>query len=148
MTIGEILEKLQIGNKNRTFMVAVDSNKNLIQGDPTGSIANSASVNIIDTQSKKLVSAKSPAGNTLNSIIQSNLQTAVTLKSAPGMIQKLLTYGKLDTLSKDPYSQILLYFTLDSAVGYNTIWFFIVDPWPPSIVIYKAYPVYDIIEGF
>lgn len=149
MTVGEILEKLQIGNKNRNFMVAVDTNKNLIQGDPTGSIANSASVTMMNVKTKKLVSAKAPPGNTLNSIIQSNLQTVVTLKSAPaGMIQKLLQYGKLDALSKDPYSQILLYFTLDSAAEYNNIWFFIIDPWPFSIVIYKAYPAYDIIEGF
>lgn len=147
LTVGQILNILRTTNKNANFIVALDSNKNLVEGDPSGAIANSASVNYVNAQSKKLFSTTT-AGATLDSIIQQNLDATVTLNPAPNVIQKMLGVGKLDTASKDAYSQILLYFTVDAPIGYNAIWFFIVDPWPPSIVVNKAYPVYDIIESW
>ncbi len=147
LTVGQILNVLRMNNANANFIVALNANKALINGDPSGSIANSASVGNVDAQSKNLISTTS-SGSTLDSIIQQNLNTAVTLKPAASVIQKMLQDGKLDTASKDPYGQILLYFTLDTVSGYNNIWFFVVDPWPPSIVVNKSYPAYDIIEGW
>jgi len=148
LTVEQILNILRTTNKNANFIVALDANKTLIDGDPSGAIAHSASVGNIDAQNKKLISAGAPSGITLDSIIQGNLNATVTLKPAPNVIQKMMDNVKLDAASRDAYSQILLYFTLDASAGYNNIWFFIVDPWPFSIVINKAYPAYDIIESW
>jgi len=145
LTVGQILNILRTTNKNANFIVALDANKSLIQGDPSGAIANSASVGNVDAQNKKLISTGKSSGITLDSIIQQNLNATVTLKPAPSIIQKLLQSGKLDNNSKDPYSQILLYFTLDVLPN---VQIFILDPYPPSIVVNKAYPAYDIIESW
>ena len=138
-TVGDLLGKLRARNPKANFAVALNRNNQLIEGDPSGAIANSASVSFVGALTKKLATAGTNAP-TLESVVQSNLGTMVTLYAAPTVINKLFATGKLDANSQDQYGKILLCFVI------NNVWYFIADPFPPSIVVGKAYPAYDIIE--
>jgi len=66
----------------------------------------------------------------LSSIINNNMETPVTLKQDPALINELATPARhvLDANTKAKYQQILLYFELD---GYR---FYLNDPFPAKYV--------------
>ena len=66
----------------------------------------------------------SPVGSLTTGVIDSNLNTMVTLQQDPVLINYLTRLGSLDASTQQAYSRILLYFDLG---GYR---FYLADPYP------------------
>ncbi len=114
-TVLQLMNLINTSNKKKTstFIVMIDAQ---------GAITNSPS---------SAAGSQSVARAGLQSTIESNMNTSVTLQQDPALIGVLAAGKRLDTKNKDKYQKIVLYFELG---GYR---FYINDPFPGKTVTVK-----------
>ena len=121
-TVQQLLNLINSNNPNQTsaFIVAVNGSNVIMDKDAWATDKSGKITNITGSKSTDTAGLKN--------IIQTNLNTNVTLKADPILINSLTINGALSSITKAQYSKILLYFSLG---GYR---FYINDPNPGLIV--------------
>lgn len=132
-TVQKLVDLINTNNPNKTSEFIVPINQNSV-------VMNKDCWNVADQRITNLTGSKSVSYAGLKGVISRNLNTNVTLKADPTLINHLANDRRLDANTKPKYAKILLYFELE---GYR---FYINDPYPARIVIGRVNPAANIIN--